>query len=63
LLKLKGPPQLAAPDFLETFSGTGMERYPSSKLAAEIHFYYLKNSVQNRTIGTVFDVIHILKKD
>jgi len=27
-------------------SGTGMERYPSPKLAAEIHFYYLKNSVQ-----------------
>ena len=38
------PPQI----FLK-YSGlqdSGMGTYPSPKLAAEIHFYYLKNSVQ-----------------
>ena len=45
----KGSTTTVRPQIFLKFSGlqdSGMERYPSPKLAAEVHFYYLKNSVQ-----------------
>jgi len=47
-LKLtRGVLQLSAPDFLETFRTSGMERHPNTKLAAEITFATLKRGVNN----------------
>jgi len=39
--------EVSAPDFLDfqDCKNSGMERYPSPKLASEIHFYYYKNRI------------------
>ena len=45
----RGVLQLSAPGFLKPLGleDRGMERYPNIKLAAEINFSYVKNSVKN----------------
>jgi len=46
---LRGTDYNCPPQIFLKFTGlhdSGMERNPNPKLAAEIHFYYLKNSVQ-----------------